>query len=461
MINQSIFRSYDIRGEYPGTLNKSAAYKIGYNFVRHYLQQPHPSVIIGYDGRLSSPPLAQFLTLGLTSAGARVTNIGCVPTPALYYAEKVGAPDAAIMITGSHNHKQINGFKIILNGAPFFADQLTTLYQHITRDGSEHTTPVEHSVMCKYESFNSAYINNLLSSIKRISPNISCVWDAGGGAAGPMIRSLAKKLPNKNHLLNCRIDGSFSARAPDPTVKSNLAQLMEMIATCKADIGVAFDGDGDRLVVVSASGRMLHGDELLAIYCRQLMTKTLPPKIIADIKANPHILDHLKEQDIEVILSKTGHPWIKQKMQETGALLGGEVSGHMFFADKYLGFDDGIYAALRILELMTIRNNSVDELLDTLPISYTTPEIRIPLGNNSAEKILNQIIYKIALDNEQVIINKLDGIKAIYQNKTWILVRQSNTEPILVARFGARDKQSFERVSYKLKQYLLPLSYSL
>ncbi len=460
-INRAIFRLYDIRGSSLLDINTTIAYKIGFCFTKLNISKQGNKIFVGRDGRLSSPALYHALVNGIISAGGQVISIGLVPSPVLYFADKIFNPQASIMITGSHNPKDDNGFKMLSQGKSFFDQQIQCLLNSILNtDWSSHDCSIvdptnitpnsqtslrgatlvatkqsrkmirngllrrltpprnDASLLClnaNRVSYNvqelnitDQYIDRILQEIT-IDPKIKVAWDPANGAAGNIIDLLALRLPNKNIVINSEIDGNFPNHHPDPTIPKNLEQLIEVVKTQNCDIGIAFDGDADRIVIVSKTGRIILGDQILCILAKDVIDQNPNATIIMDIKSSGAIFNQIKSYGGRPIMWKTGHSFIKDKMQTTKALLGGETSGHIFFADKYYGYDDAIYAALRFLDLLSRSDKTLDDMIDELPKCHSTPEISIPVPDNLKFDIIQQI--KEDLISKNIVFNDIDGIR--------------------------------------------------
>ncbi|XVN40399.1 MAG: phosphomannomutase/phosphoglucomutase [Rickettsia endosymbiont of Argas persicus] len=462
-INKDIFRAYDIRGNSLTDLTEEVAYKIGFCFAKLTIKDNNNKIYVGLDGRLSSPALCKALEMGLVDAGAEVINIGIVPTPVLYFADKKLSPAGSIMVTGSHNPRDDNGFKLIQQGKSFFGDQIEDLLAKI------NVTPwLDHGIfyhethpeiprssrgMTLLSSYDiqTKYLNRILKEIN-INPKLKVAWDFGNGATGNIIEELIKNhLTNENIVINSKIDGNFPSHHPDPTKVDNLQELIKLVKEQNCDLGVAFDGDGDRIGIVSSSGKMLFGDQILCIFAKDILKENPNAAIILDVKASQLIADRIKSYGGQPIIWRTGHPFIKSKMAETKALLAGEMSGHIFFADKYFGFDDAIYAALRFLDLLTRSNKTLEEIIDELPKSYSTPEIKIFVPSELKTKIIEEI--KETLLKEKVEFNDIDGVRVNTENSWWLL-RSSNTESAIIARAESNSEEGLREIIARVNKYL-------
>ncbi|WP_342269959.1 phosphomannomutase/phosphoglucomutase [Rickettsia endosymbiont of Orchestes rusci] len=477
-INKEIFRAYDIRGNSFTDITETTAYKIGFCFAETTISNNNNKICIGRDGRLSSPALYDSLIKGLVDGGASVITIGIVPTPMLYFADKRLMPAASIMVTGSHNPKDDNGFKMLAMGKPFFGSQIQDLLTRILDsrfnvipaslyvipakagiretiknkpDSCDQRNDIECGNNIEYNNdIQSKYLERILNNIS-INPKLKVAWDPGNGAAGDITEALKARLPNNNIVINSKIDGNFPSHHPDPTRPSNLKELIEVVTQENCDIGIAFDGDGDRLGIVSRTGQILFGDQIVCLFAEDILKQHPNATIILDVKASRSIIDQIKSYGGQPLIWRTGHPFIKSKMQETNALLAGEMSGHIFFADKYYGYDDAIYAALRFLDLLSCSNKSLDELIQNLPKSYSTPEMKISVSDTMKFKIISEI--KERLLKEGIEFNDIDGIRVNTETGWWLL-RSSNTEPAIIARAESTTAKGLEDLKSTLEKLL-------
>jgi phosphomannomutase len=453
IFNNNILRAYDIRGEIGKTLNNIDAERLGNIFVSSF-NKKNIKVIVCRDGRVSSPELAESLKKGLYESGADVIDIGLGPSPMLYYAANYLESDGAIMVTGSHNPPSHNGFKIMKGKVPFFGDDILDIGVR-GREGNwsyNKGTRLDYSIQDKY-------INILLKSLKldKINKNIKVAWDPGNGAAGDIIEKLVNLLPGEHILINSNIDGLFPSHHPDPTDPKNLEEIISLVKDKKLDIGLAFDGDGDRLGVVSSRGNIVWGDQILALLSKEVLKDMPKSPIIADVKASQNLFDEIEKLGGVPVMWKTGHSFIKSKMKEISSPLAGEMSGHIFFADRYLGYDDGIYAALRVLELIE-DSSTLDNFLDNLPQKFSTQEIKIECSDDKKFKVIEELSY--ILDRNNIIVNKVDGLR-IQREDGWWLLRASNTQAVLVARIEAESKNSLNKLQKELNFYLNKFNLSL
>ena len=452
--NKNILRAYDIRGIVKDTLNDIDAERLGNIFASSFNNGPK-KVIVCRDGRLSSPDLVKSLKKGLLESGADVIDIGLGPSPMLYYAAHHLMSDGAIMVTGSHNPSNHNGFKIMKGTVPFFGDDISDIgVRGLNSDWSYS------SGSSKEYYIEDEYIQTLLKSTKinNFKNNIKVVWDPGNGAAGDIIKKLVGYLPGQHILINETIDGSFPAHHPDPTDPKNLEEMISVVKDNKFDVGVAFDGDGDRLGLVSGNGNIIWGDQIVALLSQEVLKDNPNSPIIADVKASQTLFNEIKRLGGDPIMWKTGHSFIKSKMKEISSPLAGEMSGHIFFSDRYYGYDDGIYAALRVLELIS-DNYTLDDFLKSLPKTFSTQEIKINCSDEVKFTIIEEL--SILLDKAGLAVNKIDGLR-VQKDNGWWLLRASNTQAVLVARIEADSEESLkafqEELSYYLKKFDLSLT---
>lgn len=449
-INKDIFRAYDIRGNSLKDLTVEVAYKVGFCFAKMTIKDGNNKICVGMDGRLSSPALYKLLEIGLVNGGAEVINIGVVPSPVLYFADKKFTPAGSIMVTGSHNPRNDNGFKIIQHGKSFFGSQIQDLLTEILNTDWSNNPPEINIVNKNKINISDRYIKNILEAVN-INLNLKVAWDPGNGATGNIVEELKNHLNNENIIINSKIDGNFPSHHPDPTKADNLQELIKLVKEQNCDLGIAFDGDGDRIGIVSSSGKMLFGDQILCIFAEDILKENPNATIILDVKASQLIADRIKSYDGQPIIWRTGHPFIKSKMAESNALLAGEMSGHIFFADKYFGFDDAIYAALRFLDLLTRSNKTLDEIIYELPKSYSTPEIKIFVPSELKLQIIEEIKEKLL--KNKIEFNDIDGVRVNTEDGWWLL-RSSNTESAIIARAESSNAKKLEELKTMINQLL-------
>ncbi|MGH6781357.1 MAG: phosphoglucomutase/phosphomannomutase PgmG, partial [Sphingomonadaceae bacterium] len=402
VFDPTTLREYDIRGIVGKTLHQNDAYAIGRGFATLVRKAGGTRVAVGYDGRESSPMLETALISGLTTGGVDVVRVGLGPTPMLYYAEAVLEVDGGIQITGSHNPADYNGFKMVLQHAPFYgADIMKIGEMAATGDWSEGTGAISNAAIMD------DYVGRLLAGYAGGAYKIG--WDAGNGAAGPVIEKLVKLLPGEHHLLFTDVDANFPNHHPDPTEEKNLAHLKTLVAEKKLDFGVAFDGDGDRIGAIDGQGRVIWGDQLLGILAEPVLKAVPGGTIIADVKTSQALYDRVAELGGKPLMWKTGHSLIKAKMKELGSPLGGEMSGHIFFAWDYYGFDDAIYAAVRLMSAIRMSGKSLTEIKDAMPAMINTPEMRFQVDESRKFKVIDEVLERLKADGAEV--NDTDGAR--------------------------------------------------
>ncbi|MBV1836398.1 phosphoglucomutase/phosphomannomutase PgmG [Acetobacter estunensis] len=440
-------REYDIRGIVGKTLSVEDAFAIGRTFASMVIRSGGKTVVIGYDGRVSSPSLEEALVNGAVSSGADVTRIGRGPTPMLYFASVTLKADGAIMVTGSHNPANYNGFKMMMAGKPFFGEQIRHL-GHLSHKGDvvPETKGTVKTIDIKPE-----YVARLLQDYDGGDRKLKVVWDSGNSAAGDVLPALLAKLPGEHTLLNGKVDGTFPAHHPDPTVAKNLEQLIEAVKAQKADLGIAFDGDADRVGVVDDKGGILWGDQILVLLARDVLKNHPGGTIIADVKASQVLFDEVKKAGGEPLMWRTGHSLIKTKMAETKSPLAGEMSGHIFFADKWYGFDDAIYAAIRVLGIVARMKEPLSAFRESLPQTVTTPEIRFDCDDVRKFKVIEEVAERLRKDGADV--SEIDGVRVNTPDGWWLL-RASNTQAVLVARCEGKSERGLDNLKAALARQL-------
>ncbi len=427
-LNKDIFRQYDIRGIVGQDLTPETVELLGKGIGTYFRQRDRREVSLGRDGRLSSPEFAKFFTKGLLSTGCNVCDLGTIPTPLLYFSIYFKNYEAGVMITGSHNPPEYNGFKMMLGEDTLFGDAIQDIYaliysgQFVEDDGATAHT---YDIIPEYEE----YVLNGISLQKKLK----IVVDAGNGTAGIVAVPIFKKLGCDVFELYCDVDGNFPNHHPDPTLPEALEDLIQKVAEEKADLGIAYDGDGDRIGVIDNLGHIIWGDKLLIVFARDILSRNPGAAIISEVKASKLLYDEIKNLGGRPIMWKTGHSFIKKKIKEEHALLAGEMSGHIFFADRFFGFDDAIYSSARLLELLSRSEKDLSQNFAGLPKTFSTPEIRVYASDQVKFTIVDEV--KKILAQKYPIID-IDGVRAIYP-KGWALVRPSNTQEILVLRFEA------------------------
>ncbi len=449
--HSTVLREYDIRGIIGETLGPDDARAIGRSFATLLREAGGRKVAVGYDGRISSPLLEHALVEGLTASGCDVVRIGMGPTPMLYYAEASAADvDGGIQITGSHNPANYNGFKMVLQGRPFFGADIVELGR-VAAEGRwlDGTGTVETRDVLD------AYIARLLDGLQGIAPErlaaLRIGWDAGNGASGPALEALVARLPGEHHLLFTEVDGNFPNHHPDPTVEANLADLKALVAAEGLDFGIAFDGDGDRIGAIDGQGRVIWGDQLLSIYAEDLLAMVPGAAVIADVKASRALFDHVAACGGQPLMWKTGHSLIKSKMKEIGAPLAGEMSGHIFFAHDYYGFDDALYAGIRLIAASARLGRSVTELRGAMPAMVNTPELRFQVDETRKFGVIDEVKARLAGTTAQV--DDTDGVR-VTTDDGWWLMRASNTQDVLVARAESDSQAGLERLIAQIDEQL-------
>lgn len=447
----TVLREYDIRGIIGETLGADDARAIGRSFGSMLAEAGGRKVAVGYDGRVSSPMLEHALVEGLNASGMDVVRIGMGPTPMLYYAEASAEDvDGGIEITGSHNPANYNGFKMVFQGRPFFGADI----QELGRRSSAGEW-VDGSGSVEDRDVIDAYIARMLEALDGIDPaslaGLKVGWDAGNGAAGPALEKLAARLPGEHHLLFTDVDGEFPNHHPDPTVEENLADLRNLVAEKSLDFGVAFDGDGDRIGAIDGEGRVIWGDQLLMVFAEDLLARRKGATIIADVKASRALFDHVAAHGGEPLMWKTGHSLIKSKMKETGSPLAGEMSGHVFFADEYYGYDDALYAGVRLIAAAARLGKSVTELRSAMPPMINTPEMRFQVDESRKFAAIGEIAGRVAASD--ALADTTDGVRVTTDDGWWLL-RASNTQDVLVARAESESEEGLARLVAQIDEQL-------
>ncbi|WP_025899846.1 phosphoglucomutase/phosphomannomutase PgmG [Sneathiella glossodoripedis] len=441
----TILREYDIRGIVDETLFPTDATAIGRAFGSLVIRAGDDTVCVGYDGRATSPILQEALIEGLLSTGVNVIKVGMGPSPMLYFSTYELATRNGIMITGSHNPPSHNGFKMILSGKPFYGQAIKDMGEQCRKgDFQAGTGKLSETPMIDQ------YVSRILQDYQHKS-DLVVVWDCGNGVTGEAMRKVAKTLPGRHVLLFDENDSSFPNHHPDPTVAENLTDLIRTVKGIDADLGIAFDGDGDRIGVVDRRGNIIWGDQLLAILSREVLRNNPGAPIIADVKASKMLFDEISNLGGDPVMWKTGHSLIKIKMAELASPLAGEMSGHIFFNDHFYGYDDALYVGLRLLNLLGQESQSLDELFDNLPKAINTPELRFECPDEekflAVERIQNQLRAKGADFSE------VDGVRVNVAGGWWLL-RASNTQAVLVARCEAPDETSLNTVKHHMRENL-------
>jgi phosphomannomutase len=445
--HSSVLREYDIRGIVGATLSPADARAIGRAYATTILRAGGKTVALGFDGRLSSPGLAQALLEGLLSTGVDVKRIGLGPTPMLYFAVKHLHTDAGIMVTGSHNPPTHNGFKMALYSGPVYGDAIQAIGRIAAAGDYETGEGTVEDI-----DLRDIYVDRLAQDYLPGSRTLKIVWDAGNGAVGEILRRLTAKLPGQHILLYDDIDGNFPNHHPDPTVPENLADLRQTVHATGADLGIGFDGDGDRIGAIDSTGRIVWGDQLLAIYAKEVLEARPGGVIIADVKASQVLFDEVAKLGGQPLMFKTGHSLIKAKMAETNSPLAGEMSGHIFFADKWYGFDDALYCGVRLASLVARAGEPLAALVDRLPAVFNTPETRFDVEAARKFTVIEEVKARLAADPANK-VNDIDGVRVTTEDGWW-LARASNTQEVLVARAEASSPAGLERLKTLLVHQL-------
>ncbi|HQG51010.1 MAG: phosphomannomutase/phosphoglucomutase [Syntrophorhabdaceae bacterium] len=436
-MNNAIFREYDIRGNVERDLTDDVVKDIARAFGAYMVERGKKNASISRDCRLSSDHLRDVVIEGMVESGLDVIDIGVKPTPLFYYSLFNLDVDGGIMITGSHNPGDQNGFKVAFGKATLFGEEI----QYIRKVIEEKRFVSGKGSVKEYTTIVADYYNFLRNNIK-LNKKLKVVLDAGNGTGGVVALPIMKEMGQDVTCLYCDMDGRFPNHHPDPTVEKNIAVLKQTVLETRADIGVGYDGDADRIGVIDNEGNIIWGDYLMVIFARDILKTRKGATIVSEVKCSKNLYEEIEKNGGKPIMWKAGHSLIKQKMKETGALLGGEMSGHIFFADKFFGYDDAIYASLRLLEIMGNNNKPLSEYLKDLPKLYSTPEIRIDCPDNVKFQVVKRLTeyYK----SKYKVID-IDGVRAVF-NDGWGLVRPSNTGPILVLRFEAESEDALERI---------------
>ncbi len=445
-MNPEIFREYDVRGVVDVDLTPIVVERMGRGIGSMILQEQGADVIVGRDCRLSSPWIHEGLVRGLVASGARVRSVGVCPTPVLYFALHQLDAAGGVMITGSHNPPDFNGFKICIGTEPIYGDRIRDLRKLIEDEAFAAGTGNygEEDIIPAYR----AYVQERVS----LAGPVSLAVDAGNGTGGHVAVPIMRALGCDVTPLHCDMDGRFPHHHPDPTIESNLVDLRRAVLDRGQQVGVGYDGDADRLGVIDERGHILWGDKLLALFARSVLKEHPGAMVVGEVKCSQVVYDDITAHGGKPIMWKTGHSLIRRKMRETGALLGGEMSGHLFFRDRYLGYDDAIYASLRLLEILSAADLGLSELLADLPVTCATPEIRVDCPDERKFEVVGAISRSLARDYEVVTV---DGVRVRFPDG-WGLLRASNTQPVLVMRFEALSPERLEAIKELFDRELAP-----
>ena len=437
--NPEVLREYDIRGIVNKDLTANTAYSIGRTFGHIVCSKfSEKKIAVGYDGRLTSPSLHNALCAGLLESGANVFSIGLCPTPMAYFAHYHLKTDAAVMVTGSHNPPEYNGFKIVLNKHSFFADEiqnlqlLTTLKNISTGQGTLNNIDIRNE-----------YVKNNLKNIK-FNKKIKIAWDIANGSMGTVIDSFTNQLSKAEHIvINKEVDGTFPNHHPDPTVPKNMLQLIETVKKNDCDVGLAFDGDGDRLGVIDNKGQIIWADQYMLLLAKEISTLYQNPKIIMDVKSSKVFFEEVKKFNCDPIMFKTGHSPIKEKMKELDSPLSGEMSGHVCYGDDFYGYDDAMYVGLRLLRILANQNKSLNDLIDHYPKTFSTPETRFDVDESRKFTIIDEVKERLKKSDQKII--DIDGVR-VESEDGWFLMRASNTQNQLTCRAESISQAGLQKL---------------
>lgn len=455
-ISQNIFRAYDIRGIVDDDLTTDVVTLIGKALAAEALLRGEKDIVIACDGRLSGPRLLNALSEGLLTGGINVIDIGAVPTPLLYYATKSMPPcNSGVMVTGSHNPPNYNGIKMVLAGETLAEQAIQKLYQRIVANDFANVTS-----RGTYKKINllEKYITDICDNVK-IKKKLNIVVDCGNGIGGILAQSLFSRLGCKVHELFCEVDGNFPNHHPDPSEPKNMQDLIAEVGRVKADVGIAFDGDADRLGVVTNEGEMIYPDRTLMLFAESILQQHVGGKVVYDVKCSQDLEQVIRANHGIPMMCKTGHSLMKQKVRQEKAVLGGEFSGHIIVNDRWNGFDDAIYAAARLLEILSQRDQTSAEIFRGFPKSISTPEIRIAIDDQAKFVFMEKFIREAVFPKEAT-INTLDGARVTYGD-AWGLIRVSNTSPYLILRFEGKDQKSLAVIQKIFREQILTINSQL
>jgi phosphomannomutase len=442
--NRTILREYDIRGIVGDTLSEADAYALGRTYAAIASEEGARRIAVGRDGRTHSGMLEAALIRGLNEGGIDVVLTGMGPSPMLYFATYYLDVDGGIQVTGSHNPADYNGFKLLLKGRSVFGEEIQGIGRRAAAgDWTDGAGTIEEV------DIREAYVDRLLEGFAGKAFRIG--WDAGNGAAGPILDMVVERLPGQHFTILTEVDGRFPNHHPDPTVEKNLADLKHLVADKQLDFGIAFDGDGDRIGAVDGKGRVIWGDQLLMILAEAVLKDQPGATIIADVKASQSLFDRVAELGGKPLMWKTGHSLIKSKMKETGAPLAGEMSGHVFFKHRWYGFDDALYAAVRLIEAVSQSGKSLTEIMDAMPRTSATPEMRFQVDEVRKFAIVDEVRDRLSADGAKV--DATDGVR-VSTGDGWWLLRASNTQDVLVARAEGNDEAAVDRLVAQIDDQL-------
>ncbi|MGS0742059.1 phosphomannomutase/phosphoglucomutase [Glaciimonas sp. GG7] len=450
-LQNSIFKAYDIRGVIGKTLDANIARQIGQAFGMAALAKGERTVVIGRDGRLSGAEMTAALASGLQDVGVDVIDIGVVVTPMVYFATHILGTQSGVMVTGSHNPPDYNGFKMVLAGEAIYGETIQALYQAIVTGSAKQAALAGSTGSYSTHDIKEAYLQRILSDVKLAKP-MKIVVDCGNGVAGAFAGELYRAMGCEVQELFCEVDGTFPNHHPDPAHPENLQDVIHALQTSDVELGLAFDGDGDRLGVVTKDGQIIYPDRQLMLFAADVLTRHPGQEILYDVKCTRHLAPWISQHGGKPLMWKTGHSLVKAKMRETGAPLGGEMSGHVFFKDRWYGFDDGLYAGARLLELLS-RESDPSAVLNALPQSASTPELQLTLAEGENFTLIATLQSEAEFPGANDII-KIDGLRVEYPDG-FGLVRASNTTPVAVMRFEAESDAALARIQAEFKRVIL------
>lgn len=449
---EQVFRAYDIRGKVDSELTPDFAYTIGLAVGSEAQELGINTIVVGRDGRLSGEALLLAVVRGILDTGTNIINIGEVPTPVLYYATHKLGTYSGVMVTGSHNPKGYNGFKMVLAGKTLFGDRIVAIHER-----ARNQNFVEGKGEASSYSIADEYVERICSDVKLQKP-FKIVVDCGNGVTGKVVPELYRALGCEVIELFCDIDGNFPNHHPDPSVKENMLDLIDAVRENNADIGLAFDGDGDRLGVICDGGEMIYPDRQLMLFSQDVLERNPGAAIIFDVKCSQNLPKVIKQHRGNPVMWKTGHSYIKTKMAQMKSPLSGEMSGHIFFKERWYGFDDALYAGARFLEILAKDDRKCSEVFAALPDSVNTPEIKLPIDDKIKFTFIENFVESAEFENAT--LNTIDGLRIDFENG-WGLIRASNTTPCLTLRFEAQDEQALQNVQRLFREKLLAFDNTL
>jgi phosphomannomutase/phosphoglucomutase len=435
-INPQIFREYDIRGVVDKDLKPDVVRRLGKGFGTHMAHLGHKELVVGRDGRLSSKAFEDALIEGLISTGCNIVDIGLCPTPVYYFSLFHLNKEGGMMVTGSHNPPEFNGFKVSVGKSTILGEEIQNLRRLIEK--GEFSTGrgnlSEEEIIHPYQQ----YIKKNI----RLEKKMRVAIDAGNGTAGVVAAPLLRDLGCEVEELYCEIDGQFPNHFPDPTIPGNLKDLIDRVKKIQADVGIGYDGDGDRIGVVDDRGNIIWGDQLMILFSREILKSNKGTTFVGEVKCSQNLFNDIEKHGGKAIMWRTGHSLIKEKMKKEKAVLGGEMSGHIFFADRYFGYDDAIYASCRLIELLSKTDKKLSQLLEDVPKTFITPEIRVDCPDEIKFKVVEKVKEELRKDHPVI---DVDGVRAQFGDG-WGLVRASNTQPVLVLRFEALTEKRLQEI---------------